>query len=59
MLSKYGWTLDYTLWGISFQNITMLLSDSISVFFEKDGDDDVTMDADDIDNIDMILKNFN
>lgn len=37
----------------------MLLSDSISVFFEKDGDDDVTMDADDIDNIDMILKNFN
>jgi hypothetical protein len=29
VLEKYHWTFDYLLWGISFVNVHMLLSDSI------------------------------
>ncbi|MGM9810958.1 MAG: hypothetical protein ACI30J_08865 [Paludibacteraceae bacterium] len=35
--SRYGWTMDYVLWGISAVNINMLLSDSItSVYLTED-----------------------
>lgn len=29
VLEKYHWTFDYLIWGISFVNVHMLLSDSI------------------------------
>ena len=54
-LSKYGWTLDYLLWGISFQNITMLLSDSIQTYSTAN---DKTLDAEDKLNQDYIIQNY-
>ena len=36
-MSKYHWTLDYILWGISFLNVQMLLADSIQVFYGTSG----------------------
>lgn len=35
VLTKYHWTLDYTLWGVSFLNIQMLLSDSVQIFYDS------------------------
>lgn len=35
VITKYGWTLDYLLWGISFVNVQMLLSDTISFIDEE------------------------
>lgn len=36
VLSKYHWTLDYLLWGISYQNVQMLLADTISTTKEEE-----------------------
>ena len=36
VLQKYHWTLDYLLWGISFQNIQMLLADTMSTTTEEE-----------------------
>ena len=35
VITKYGWTLDYLLWEISFVNVQMLLSDTISFIDEE------------------------
>lgn len=42
VLSKYGWTMDYLLWEISYINIIMLITDSISVYPIRDKEDDRT-----------------
>lgn len=36
VLQKYHWTLEYLLWGISFQNVRMLLSDTVSTTTEEE-----------------------
>lgn len=33
---RYGWTLDYILWGISFANLQMLLTDSTKTIYLSD-----------------------
>lgn len=33
---KYGWTLDYAVWGISIVNLRMMLADSISSVYLSD-----------------------
>lgn len=59
---RYGWTLDYVLWGISFTNLQMLMADAItSVYLTKEErkrmnipDDTTFINADDPKNIDRI-----
>ena len=36
LIKEFGWTLDYILWGISFANVQMLLSDATE-YFSGDG----------------------
>ena len=55
--SKYGWTLDYVLWGISYLNL--MTSDAISVltsFNEEDKPE--VLNADDPANAAAILRQF-
>ncbi len=50
---RYGWTLDYVLWGISSANLQMMLADQVSSVFISDeelkniGDDDECINGDD------------
>lgn len=56
---KYGWTLDYVLWGISYLNLNMMTSDAISVltsFNEEDKPE--VLNADDPANAAAILRQF-
>ena len=32
LMKEFGWSLDYILWGISFANIQMILSDTTDYF---------------------------
>lgn len=54
LLTKYSWTLDYLLWDISYVNVQMLLSDTIS-FIDKDSE---VIDADDPKNRERIREEF-
>lgn len=63
--AKYGWTLEYVLWGISYLNLNMMFADSISVLSShenrKESDDDEDTDvlnADDPANAEAILRQF-
>lgn len=42
VLSKYHWTYDYTVWGISYQNLNMLLSDEMGVDYDTKTDTPTT-----------------
>lgn len=53
VIQKYHWTLEYLLWGISYQNVQMLLADGISTTEEEE-----TIDADDPRNRDKIKAMF-
>lgn len=33
---RYGWTFDYVVWGISYQNLTLLLKDKITSVYLSD-----------------------
>jgi hypothetical protein len=35
---RYGWTMEYTMWGISFLNLHMLLADCISTYYNHEKD---------------------
>jgi hypothetical protein len=35
LIEKFGWTLDYILWGISFVNIQMILLDAPEYFSDN------------------------
>lgn len=52
VLEKYHWTFDYLIWGISFVNVHMLLSDSIyhSIGDGKTKSDNDIINADDPNN---------
>ena len=59
LLSKYGWTFDYCLWGISYQNVSMLMADSISVYYDSiEEDSSLIINADDPSNEELIKKIF-
>lgn len=36
MCERYGWTMDYILWGISYTNLQMLLADHVKTVFLTD-----------------------
>lgn len=58
--SKYGWTLDYALWGISYLNLNMMIADAITVlssFGDKDEEVEI-LNADDPANAEAILRRF-
>ncbi len=38
LAQKYGWTVDYIMWGVSFANIKMMMADSVSVHFDHKED---------------------
>lgn len=38
VLLKYHWTYDYAVWGISYQNLSMLLSDEMGVDYDTKTD---------------------
>lgn len=66
LCDRYGWTMDYVIWGISYQNIQMLLSDmQTHVYLSKDearrarlSDDGEIIDADDPRNRERIKQLF-
>lgn len=33
---RYGWTLDYVLWGVSYNNLTLMLKDKITTIYLSD-----------------------
>lgn len=61
---RYGWTMDYVVWGISYANIKMLMADSITTIYLSDEerkklnifDDSEIINADDPKNKDMIRR---
>lgn len=65
---RYGWTLDYVLWGISYTNLQMLLTDQYSTLFLTDEEakgchvtteDSEVIWADDPNNREQLMRMFN
>lgn len=60
---RYGWTMDYVLWGISYVNLNMLFADAITTVYLSEeerkklgrGDGEV-INADDPRNRDLIRR---
>ena len=60
---RYGWTMDYVLWSISYVNLRMLLEDAITTVYLSDderkklgrGDGEV-INADDPANRDLVRR---
>lgn len=60
---RYGWTMDYVVWGISYTNLSLLLSDAIKQIYLTDeeakkahvNNNEETMSADNKSNMNMIL----
>lgn len=63
---RYGWTLDYIIWGISYNNIQLLLSDIITTIYLTDDEkkkcrisnDRNFINGDDAKNIEKIKRMF-
>lgn len=60
---RYGWTMEYVLWGISYVNLNMLFADAITTVYLSDEErkklgrgDGRVIDADDPRNQDLIRK---
>lgn len=61
---RYGWSYQYVLWGISFTNLQLMLSDQIrDVFLTKEerkslrlSDDDIVIDANDVSLLNQFIK---
>lgn len=61
---RYGWTMDYVVWGISYANLKMLMADSITTIYLNEDerkklnifDDSEIINADDPKNKDLIRK---
>lgn len=60
---RYGWTMDYVLWGISYVNLNMLFADAVTTVYLSEeerkklgrGDGEV-INADDPGNRDLIRR---
>lgn len=67
LCEKYGWTMDYVLWGISHANIQLLMTDEIRTVYLSDDErkkahiphDRQVIKVDDAKNIDKIKKALN
>lgn len=60
---RYGWTMDYVLWGISYVNLNMLFADAITTVYLTDEErkqlgrgGGVVINADDPDNKDLMKR---
>lgn len=66
-LERYGWTYEYTMWGVSYANLKMLMADRItSVYLSKEDrkkvhipKDRTKINADDINNAEQIKMMLN
>lgn len=66
LAQRYGWTMEYIVWGISFKNIQMLMSDMITTIHLTDeeakkcrvSNDRNFISGDDANNIEKIKKMF-
>ena len=64
---RYGWTMDYILWGISYNNLQMLMSDAVTTIHLTDkerkkcrvSNDRNYISGDNSENIDRIKSMFN
>lgn len=63
---RYGWPMDYILWGISYNNLQMLMSDAVTTIHLSDNEakrcrvshDRNFISGDDVNNIEKIKKLF-
>lgn len=63
---RYGWTMDYILWGISYDNLQMLMADAVTTIHLTDKEakkcrvskDRNVISGDDINNMERIKKLF-
>lgn len=61
---RYGWTMDYVVWGISYANLKMLMADAITTIYLSEDerkklnifDDSEVINADDPKNRDLIRR---
>ena len=60
---RYGWTMDYVLWGISYVNLNMLFADAITTVYLSDEErkklgrgEGKVVKADDPNNRDLVRK---
>lgn len=60
---RYGWTMDYVLWGISYVNLNMLFADAITTVYLSDEErkklgrgEGKVVNADDPNNRDLVRK---
>lgn len=61
---RYGWTMDYVVWGISYANLKMLMADAITTIYLSEEerkklnifDDSEVINADDPKNKDLMRK---
>lgn len=66
LAQRYGWTMDYIVWGISFKNIQMLLADMVTTIHLTDeeakkcrvSNDRNFISGDDMNNIEKIKQMF-
>lgn len=63
LLEKYGWSFEYLIWGISYDNLKMLSADAVtSIYLSKEEmrkanlSNEETINADDPSNIDKIMS---
>jgi hypothetical protein len=61
LMGRYHWTMDYLLWGISYTNVQMLLSDTVQVCYTDMGPTDSrqVISADDPANAGLIRRIIN
>lgn len=52
--AKYGWTLHYVLWGISYLNLQMMLIDAITIDYNDENSN--VIDADDPANAERLRR---
>jgi len=63
---RYGWTYEYVVWGISYTNLRMLLSDQITSVYVSDDEakkarlsvDNIVISGDSKENEEMIMRLF-
>ena len=60
---RYGWTMDYVLWGISYVNLSLLMADAITTVYlsederkKLDRGDGMVINADDPANRDLVRR---
>lgn len=42
--AKYGWTLHYVLWEVSYVNLNMMLTDAITIDYDSKSNDIINAD---------------